>query len=233
MSAPMYSQYANEYAKAITDNVYNALLERPSMLAMLPELEEKTILDLGCGPGAYVEHFLSQGAHVTASDISPEMVQIVQKRFGDEVTAYVADLSHGLPNEQDASYDLIVCPLTIHYIEDLTPLFTDARRVLKPGGSFFFSTHHPIVDFEVSPSGNYFSRELIVEEWDTIGHPVQVQFYRRSLTELFTAIANAGLCTANLSEGCPAEVMKEVSPESYEHLSRNPNFLFVECKAIS
>ncbi|KEI71892.1 class I SAM-dependent DNA methyltransferase [Endozoicomonas elysicola] len=233
MSAPMYSQYANEYAQAITNNVYNALLERPSMLAMLPELQGKSILDLGCGPGAYVEHFLSQGARVTASDVSPEMVQIVQKKFGDQVTAYVADLSHGLPDEQDSSYDLIVCPLTIHYIEDLSPLFNDARRVLNGGGSFFFSTHHPIVDFEVSPSGNYFSRELIIEEWDTIGHPVQVQFYRRSLTELFNAIANAGLYVAALSEGCPAEAMKDISPESYNHLLNNPNFLFVECKSFT
>lgn len=233
MTALMYSQYANEYAQAITSNVYNALLERPSMLAMLPELQGKSILDLGCGPGTYAEYFLNQGASVTASDLSPEMVKLVQDKLGERITAYAADLNHGLPQEQDASYDLMICPLAIHYLEDLSLLFNDARRVLKDGGSFFFSTHHPMADFEASPSGNYFSRELIIEEWDTIGHPVEVQFYRRSLTELFNTIANARLYVANLSEGCPAEAMKEVDPESYDHLSKNPNFIFIECKVLA
>ncbi|MFK0569905.1 class I SAM-dependent methyltransferase [Endozoicomonas sp.] len=233
MTSPMYSQYANEYAQAITSNVYNALLERPSMLAMLPDLQEKSILDLGCGPGAYAEHFLNQGASVTAADISAKMVKMIQERLGERLTAYVADLNHGLPQEQDSSYDLVICPLVIHYIEDLNHLFDDIRRVLKGGGSFFFSTHHPLADFEASPSGNYFSRELIIEEWDTIGYPVQVQFYRRSLTELFNTIASAGLYVATLSEGCPSEAMKDISPGSYDYLSKNPNFLFIECKVVA
>ena len=126
------------------NNVYNAHLERPSMLSMLPELKGKTVLDLGCGPGVYAEYLLNQGATVTASDISPEMVDIVRLKFDGKVPAYIQDLSHGLPNEHDNAYDVIICPLTIHYIEDLTIIFNDVNRTLKAGGSFFFSTHHPL-----------------------------------------------------------------------------------------
>ena len=97
MSAPMYTLHARDYDKAITNNVYNAHLERPSMLAMLPDLNGKKILDLGCGPGAYTELFLEQGASVTAIDISEEMVDIVKGKFEDNVIAYAADLSKGLP----------------------------------------------------------------------------------------------------------------------------------------
>ncbi|WP_236631943.1 class I SAM-dependent methyltransferase [Endozoicomonas montiporae] len=228
----MYTVHAEDYARAIQKNIYNALLERPSMLSMLPELGGKAVLDLGCGPGAYCKHFIEHGATVRATDISAEMVQLVQQQFGDTLTAYQQDLNHGLPQEQNQSADIVVCPLTIHYLEDLLPLFTEVRRVLKDNGSFFFSTHHPMVDFSASPSGNYFKRELVTEEWDTIGKPVTVQFYRRSLTELFESIQKAGLCVANLEEGKPSEAMKEQHPEDYAYLSTHPNFIFFECKKL-
>ena len=109
MIAPMYTLHAGDYEKAISNNVYNAHLERPSMLSMLPDLKGKSVLDLGCEPGVYAEHFINHGATVTASDISPDMIKIVQNKFGDTLRANVADLSCGMPNEQDRSYDLVVC----------------------------------------------------------------------------------------------------------------------------
>lgn len=112
------------------------------------------------------------------------------------------------------------------------PLMCDVYRVLKKDGSFFFSTHHPMVHFEPSESNNYFQRERITEEWDTIGQPVQVQFYRRSLTELFQVIADAGMYVAQLHEGQPDAIMKERYPKYYAHLSTRPNFLFMECKKL-
>ncbi|MGI9276139.1 MAG: class I SAM-dependent DNA methyltransferase [Endozoicomonas sp.] len=233
MTAPMYTRFASEYEAAIVDNVYNAHLERPSLLSMLPELEGKSVLDLGCGPGVYAEYLMLQGATVTATDISTEMVEIVKNRFGGRVRSYAHDMGEGLPKEGDNSYDLVICPLAIHYLEDLSLLFADVRRVLKDDGAFVFSTHHPMNDFQCSQSGNYFERELIIEEWDTIGQPVEVQFYRRSLTDLFRAVSAADLYVADLYEGKPAEAMKEVSPENYEYLSRNPNFIFFKCQPIA
>lgn len=226
----MYKEFARDYADVIVDNIYNGNLERPSLLAMLPEVAGKRVLDLGCGPGVYAQHLLEQGAEVTAVDASEAMVEIVQEKFAGKVHAYAQDLSLGLPEEKDDSYDVIICPLTVHYIEDVIPLFKDINRVLKSGGVFVFSTHHPIVDFEVSPSGNYFRRELITEEWDTVGQPVEVSFYRRSLTEWFSSLAAAGLCVIDLSEGKPSEHMKTLCPESYERLSGNPNFIFFKCQ---
>lgn len=43
MIAPMYSLHAGDYEKAILNNVYNAHLERPSMLSMLQDLDGKSI----------------------------------------------------------------------------------------------------------------------------------------------------------------------------------------------
>lgn len=232
MKGLMYSEFAKDYGKAVENNIYNAHLERPSLQSMLPELKGRRVLDLGCGSGVYAEFLLAHGAEVTSVDASAEMVDIVQNKLGDQVRSYVQDLSVGLPSEESDSYDVVICPLVIHYIQDLLVLFRDIQRVVKPGGCFVFSTHHPMVDFKSSPSEDYFQRELLVQQWNTIGKPVEVKFYRRSLTELFGTLTKVGLCVTELTEGKPTEAMKAISAERYEHLSKKPNFIFLKCQPM-
>nr|WP_086940091.1 class I SAM-dependent methyltransferase [Thaumasiovibrio occultus] len=230
MKSEMYSRYAEQYAAAIEDNAYNANFERPSLLALLDDVSGKSVLDLGCGPGVYAEILASRGAAVTAVDYAEEMVALTQDKLGDQVRAYQQDLAHGLPQETDATHDVVIAPLMLHYIADLQPLFTDIRRVLKPGGYFVFSTHHPVVEAEISPSGNYFQTELVEEEWDTVGAPVKVRFYRRSMTELFGYLHQAGFVVSRLTEGTPTETMAQTHPEVYQRLTTEPNFMFLRCE---
>ncbi|MDO6688089.1 MULTISPECIES: GNAT family N-acetyltransferase [unclassified Agarivorans] len=225
----MYSTYAKEYDLAIQDNIYNAHYERPSLQAMLGDVQGKHVLDLGCGSGVYAEYLLTNGASVTAIDNSDEMVLLVKQKLGSQLKVYQQDLAKGLPQEQDKQFDVVICPLMLHYLEDLNPLFAAVKRVLKPQGCFVFSTHHPLIDFEASPSGNYFATELITEEWDTVGKPVSVSFYRRSLSALISALTSNGMLLSEFSEGKPSEALKELSPEHFLRLSQHPQFIFVKC----
>ncbi|CAM3778913.1 class I SAM-dependent DNA methyltransferase [Parendozoicomonas haliclonae] len=231
MKSAMYSEYAEQYDQAVQDNIYNAHFERPSLQALLPEIRGLNVLDLGCGTGVYAQYLLDQGADaVTCIDYSEAMVDLVRSKLGEKVTAYAQDISLGLPQEETGSYDLIICPLVLHYLEDLNPLFQDVYRVLKPGGVMVFSMHHPLADFEYSQTGNYFDRELVTQEWDTVGKPLEVKFYRRSLSELTDAITSSGLVITRISEGQVSDKVKELSESAYNFLSRNPNFIFVRCQ---
>ncbi|MGF1681352.1 class I SAM-dependent DNA methyltransferase [Photobacterium minamisatsumaniensis] len=238
MKSEMYSTFANEYDEVIQGNIYNAYLERPTLQAMLPALTDLDVVDLGCGSGVYAQYMLAHGVKkVTCIDYSSEMVELVNIKaskagVSDKVTAYAQDLSKGLPQEIDKSADLVISPLMVHYLEDLSPLFSDVHRVLKSGGSFVFSTHHPFADFECSTTGNYFDRERVTEKWDTVGVPVEVSFYRRSLTEIMNALTENGLVVTQISEGEVLEKVKEISPEKYEYLSKNPNFIFIKCQKL-
>ncbi|EJG0622523.1 TPA: methyltransferase domain-containing protein [Vibrio parahaemolyticus] len=229
----MYTKHAVKYAEVVKDNIYNALLERPSTMVLLGDLQGKDVIDMGCGPGEYAQWLLEQSVgRLTCTDISEEMIALVKNKFGSNVHAYCQNLSQGLPLEKDNSADVIVCPLVLHYIENLTPVFESVYRVLKPGGYMVFSTHHPFADFDCSESGNYFSRELVEEEWNTVGSPVKVQFYRRSLTEISEAITNTGLLISKISEGMIDEKAKELSESTYNHLKNNPNFIFFRCEKV-
>jgi len=229
----MYTKHAAKYAEVVKDNIYNALLERPSTIALLDDLQGKSVIDMGCGPGEYADWFLKQAVgQLTCTDLSDDMVTLVQNKFGSKVRAYRQDAAEGLPLEASDSADVIVCPLVLHYIEDLTPVFESVARVLKPGGYMVFSTHHPFADFECSDSGNYFSREFVEEDWDTIGTPVKVSFYRRSLTEISEAITNAGLMISRISEGTVDEKAKELCEVRYNRLKNSPNFIFFRCEKL-
>ncbi|MEJ2044568.1 MAG: class I SAM-dependent methyltransferase [Reinekea sp.] len=232
MSNPMYKEFAAEYDKAVRDNIFNARFERPTLLSLLPPLAGKNVLDLGCGPGVYAHELISRGAKVTAIDQSEQMVAITQEKIGQEYLCYTQDIGLGLPQEPSDQYDVVICPLAIHYLQSLTKLLQDVNRVLKPGGLFVFSTHHPHVDFRNSPSKNYFSTELITEEWDTIGKLVKVSFYRRPISGLANDIASAGMYIANISEGMFTEELKAASPEHYQLLSTTPWFMFYMCKSL-
>ncbi|PSW21968.1 class I SAM-dependent methyltransferase [Photobacterium sanctipauli] len=239
MKSKMYSTFASEYDEVIQDNIYNAYLERPTLQAMLPTVVGREVVDLGCGSGVYAQYLLAEGASkVTCIDYSEDMVKLVSDKaekagVTDKVVAYAQDLSKGLPNEADASADLVISPLMVHYLEDLNPLFSDVHRVLRAGGSFVFSTHHPFADFECTISGNYFGRELITEQWNTVGKPVEVSFYRRSLTEITNALTQNGLVITQISEGEVAEEVKEMDADRYEYLSKNPNFIFIKCQKLA
>lgn len=229
MTSKLYSIHAQQYAQVIKSNLYNALFERPSLLAMLPELNQLSVLDMGCGPGVYASELLSKGARVTAVDGSVEMVAMVDAKLGEQVNAYVQDLTKGLPCESASEYDLVISPLVIHYIEDIIALFAEVARVLKPGGTFVFSTHHPMVDFEASNSGNYFATEQISQYWNSVGEQVEVSFFRRSFSELFLAIEGAGFSVSSCNEGKPLEAMNQVSESTYHRLSTKPAFIFFRC----
>lgn len=228
---PMYTTHAAAYAEAITDNAYNAHYERPSTLALVGKVtRDMRVLDLACGPGEYADYFATHGAQVTAIDISPQMVAITDKRTKGHVCVYQQDLTQGLPSEQSGMYDLVVCPLAIHYLYEIAPLFSEVRRVLKPNGRFVFSTHHPLMDFVDDGTNNYFAVEQIEEEWNTIGAPVKVSFYRRSLTDIFVALAQTGLVVETLSEGTPDEQLKQIDEPLFHKLTRSPNFLFIKAR---
>lgn len=230
MKSELYSTYAKQYDSVITDNIYNAHLDRPTLLSMLGSVSGLDVMDLGSGPGIYTQHLLeSDASKITCVDYSDEMIELVKEKFGERVSAYQQDLSLGLPKEPSANVDVMICPLVLHYLEDLSVFFSEVSRVLKPNGYIVFSTHHPFADFECTKSGNYFERELVEEEWNTVGTPVPVKFYRRSLMEITDAITNSGLVISQLSEGKVSDKVKELDKDTYERLSCNPNFIFMKC----
>ena len=229
-----YDDIAADYAAKVDKAPYNALYERPAMLAMLPDLKGARILDAGCGSGWYAEQLLKRGAHVTGIDASGAMVdhartRLEKRAMSGQFELRVADLADRLPFD-DKLFDGVVSPLVLHYMRDWRPALRELHRVLVSGGWLLFSTHHPAADAALFETRNYFATEHVVDHWDWVG---RVEFFRRSLTEVISSVIESGFTIDKLVEPVPTAEFKVVKPEAWERLMRQPEFLIVQATALS
>ncbi|HEX2307137.1 MAG TPA: SAM-dependent methyltransferase, partial [Jatrophihabitantaceae bacterium] len=59
-SDPMYERFAAEYADHAAAAPYNALYDRPAVLALAGDVSGRTVLDAACGPGLYARELLQR-----------------------------------------------------------------------------------------------------------------------------------------------------------------------------
>ena len=223
-----YEALAQAYAAAVDTKPHNAYYERPATLSLLPEVEGKRVLDAGCGPGGYSEWLIGRGAEVLAVDASPKMVELARRRLGDAVQVREADLSKPLAFLGDSSFDLVLSPLVLEYVEDWRATFAEFYRVLHPGGHLVFSVTHPLFDYLYFKSGTYFRTEPISAEWRGFGSQrVRMPSFRRSLEETISPLLEAGFRLERILEPKVTEELREADPKHYEELSRQPCFLCV------
>ncbi|HEX6574802.1 MAG TPA: class I SAM-dependent methyltransferase [Gemmatimonadaceae bacterium] len=230
-----YDSIATEYATKVDNAPYNALYERPAMLELLPDLHCLRILDAGCGSGWYAGQLIARGARVTAIDASAAMVDYARARLERNADApvnvelHVADLADRLPFD-DASFDGVVSPLVLHYLRDFRPALKEMRRVLVPGGWLQFSTHHPAADAARFQTKNYFAVEHTVDHWDWVG---RVEFFRRSLTEIVSSVIDSGFIIDRIVEPIPTAEFRRQTPDSWERLMNQPEFLIVKAHSAN
>ena len=222
-SGTTYEGIAGKYAASVDSRPWNAHYERPAVISLLPKLENAKVLDAGCGSGWYAEYLLNHGASVTAFDLNREFVALTQARVGDRARVLHADLSRSLDFAGTGEFDLVICPLVLHYLEDWLPALREFHRVLRSDGVLVFSTHHPaFYDFTLSKLGTYFATELVEDEWDWLG---KVHFYRRPLTTICSDLRSAGFLIDVLLEPLPTEEFRKANPEGFEKLTKVPGFL--------
>jgi ubiquinone/menaquinone biosynthesis C-methylase UbiE len=112
-----------------------------ALLQLTGHVRGTRILDAGCGKGDLTLRLLDEGANVTALDVSPGMIELVESRArllpdrGTALSAVAAPLERsGLP---DASFDLILGKFILHHIDVAAGAF-ELRRLLAPGGRAIF-----------------------------------------------------------------------------------------------
>jgi ubiquinone/menaquinone biosynthesis C-methylase UbiE len=100
------------------------------------------VLETACGTGIVTRALrdtLSRDAHLVATDLNPDMLNITRTKFqpGEHLSFREAD-GTALPF-QDASFDTVVCQYGVMFYPDKAKGYTEAHRVLAPGGRYPFS----------------------------------------------------------------------------------------------
>jgi SAM-dependent methyltransferase len=214
------------YRAASDDGAFNAYYERPATISLLGRVAGLRVLEAGCGPGALTEWLCDHGASVTAFDVSPEMTRLTRERIGRRARIVTADLAEPLAAVADASIDLVVASLVMHYLADWAVPLAEFHRVLADDGAVVFSTHHPAMDWQLHSPDDYFAIRQVTETWHKGGRPFSVTFWRRPLTAITAAISDAGFIIDRIMEPPPLPELQQRDPRAYNKIRTRPAFLF-------
>ncbi|MGZ4388228.1 MAG: class I SAM-dependent methyltransferase [Gaiellaceae bacterium] len=152
MSEALESWHSAEYAAAWAgEDVIANMLELPRRLstAIVADagIEVGHVIDVGSGPGVYLDHFLRAvpGATGTWTDSSEAMLDLAKERlrgFGDRVAYELVDAER-LDEASLPQADVVVSSRVLHHFspESLARVYRAVHGKLAPGG-FFFNLDH-------------------------------------------------------------------------------------------
>jgi SAM-dependent methyltransferase len=227
---PLYDDpaLAAAYARVTAANVYNAAYERPAVREVLGDVRGRDVLDAGAAAGEHSAWLVAHGARVVALDASEAMVRLARARLGGAATVLCADLARPLPLA-DASFDVVLSSLTLHYLEDWIPTLRELARVLRPGGRLVLSTHHPALTDD--PNADYHAVRVVEEGWDGFAEsPVPMRFYHRPLERIVGDVLAAGFVLRALREPRPSAEAAVRDPAAAARLRTRPWFLILDAE---
>ncbi|MFK7947778.1 MAG: class I SAM-dependent methyltransferase [Saprospiraceae bacterium] len=137
------------------------------VVALLGEIDGKTIMDIGAGTGYFAFRLAEKGANVIAADVDERFIDFINKKENDKVTTRKVPFDS--PNLAKAEVDAVIIVNTYHHIENRTDYFKQVLDGLKENGQLMIvdfkkqkTTHGPPVDHK-------FTEAEVMEELKTAG----------------------------------------------------------------
>jgi 2-polyprenyl-6-hydroxyphenyl methylase/3-demethylubiquinone-9 3-methyltransferase len=105
------------------------------------DLNNKTVLDVGCAGGLLTEGLAKLGARVTGIDQSIPLLEVAKAHNqGKFAIDYQCMLAETFAENSPHSFDVVTCLEVIEHVPDPTSLIKACARLVKPNGHVFFST---------------------------------------------------------------------------------------------
>lgn len=209
--------------------------EWETLKRILPEFQNKHVLDLGCGYGWHCIYAMEKGASsVIGVDLSQKMLEVAKQKTKFKEVEYICQSIEDVEFPID-SFDIIISSLVFHYISDYKALIKKIYQMLKPGGELVFTVEHPIYTAHGSqdwcyneagekahfPLDHYFYEGK--RETTFLGEKVLKQ--HRTLTTYLNTLILAGFTIQQVVEPVPSDNMLH-DPEMKNEL-RRPMMLIV------
>lgn len=107
------------------------------MIERVNQLRRGPALDVGCGPGAYIEELMKRGFEVYGIDLSQEMLNTCKIRLSIDDQKFrknfqIADVE-SIPFD-DNKFNIVICSGVLGLLPSDTQAISELFRVLAPGG---------------------------------------------------------------------------------------------------
>ncbi len=221
---------------------FNDCIETPILFAMLPDLQGKTVLDIGCGMGQHAKRYADLGAaSVLGTDISEKMLACAREQNSADNITYRRLAMEDI-GEITERFDLVTSSLVFDYAEDFGGLMRTIRGLMKDDAEFVFSMSHPIVTawdgvydrYTRTETGerlyanlrNYCLEGPRKVDWVVSGY----ECYHRTVSTLINGLIAAGLVIEECREAHLSDEMRERYPALFGGTIHRPEFIFFRCR---
>lgn len=206
---------------------------------LLPDFNQKRVLDLGCGYGWHCIYAAEHGAErVVGLDLSEKMLAVAKQKTSYQQVEYLRESIEDFEFEAE-SFDVVLSSLAFHYVKDFETLAKKINKVLRKDGILIFSAEHPVFTAEGSqdwyydehgnilhfPVDNYY----IEGERKAIFLGEEVIKYHKTLTTYLNSLLNNGFELMNIVEPQPDEQMLATIDGMKDEL-RRPMMLIVKAR---
>ncbi len=188
LSEERYAKFAEGY---VTSQTHAKGSDLDRLIAIAEPQSDWVALDIATGGGHTALKFAPHVKHVTASDLTPRMLEkakvfITEDKGMTNVDFKQAD-AENLPFD-DEQFDLVMCRIAPHHFPDVQKFVSECSRVLKSGGMLLIQDH-------VLPEDDESAR--YVDEFETVRDPSHNRAFNQ--TEWTSMFSNAGV-TVNHTE---------------------------------
>ncbi|MCH5259165.1 MAG: class I SAM-dependent methyltransferase [Lachnospiraceae bacterium] len=221
---------------------FNDLIETPILLALLPDLHGKNILDIGCGMGQHAKQYSDMGAKsVLGIDISEKMLGYAREHFYADNITYRQMVLEDI-GEFNQKFDLVTSSLVFDYVKDFDKLMKDVYAIMEDGGRFVFSMSHPMATaydgqyprYTRSESGerlyaninNYFVEGQRKITWVVDDY----ELYHRTFSSILNSMIKAGFLIEECQESQISDKLRKQYPDMFGGTIHRPDFVFFRCK---
>jgi len=151
--------------------------------------ENLEILEIGCGTGKNTEFLQTKAKKLIGADFSTEMLGKARSKItAENVEFRQLDLRESW-NFAENSFDFITCSLALEHIENIDFVFSEAGKVLRPGGKFYFGELHPFKQYQGSKA-----------RFETGAGLFELECFVHHISEFFAAGKNNGFECVELKE---------------------------------
>lgn len=212
--------------------------EWKTLESMLPDFQDKRVLDLGSGYGWHCQYAVEHGAKsVTGVDISEKMLAVAKEKTHNKIRYIQMPIEDIIFSEN--SFDIVISSLAFHYIESFELIVEKVSGCLARGGDFVFSVEHPIFTAHGNQDWYY------DEDGNILHYPVDNYFYEgqrtanflgekvikyhKTLTTYLNGLIQGGFELTGVVEPQPSEQLLKTVEGMADEL-RRPMMLIISAK---
>jgi len=216
-------------AKPARDEDFNNPLASVDGLGWLGgDVRGKRLLCLAAGGGRQGPIYAAAGADVTVVDLSPAMLELdrevshARQLKVRTIEASMDDLSM----IEDASFDIVIHPVSTCYVPDVRPVYQEVSRILVEGGAYISQHKQPVsLQADIEPNqgsyrvkhGYYQKNPLPVELKPNLIREDGTLEYIHRWEEIIGAMCTAGFVIEALTE--PMHAKNDANVGSFGHRS--------------